>query len=130
MATLHAVADGVMSSASTWALCNSTAEQDGTETITVNIPITVADSSTFTPGAITVDGIGLKVTSVAASPTGTVTITLRNSTDAVDAASITINANDLVGFPTAGAVTCGWTFFKFASSVTLIAGKAYTVRLV
>lgn len=119
MATLLSVSSNTFTTAATWALCNSTAESDSDA---ANTALTTSDTSsnTFTPGAITIDGVAVKVATVSASPTGTITITLFNSTDSTTVTSVTVNVADL------GAR--GWHFFKFSGSQTLTAGKAYLIR--
>ena len=130
MATLISLGGNFTASAS-WALCNATAEQDGAEN-TRDTNTSAADSNTFTPGAITVDGVAIKVFFRNGATTGTVTVTLRNSTDAVDVTSVTFNASDVdsaTGLEQS-VVHGGWIFLKFSASQTLIAGKAYLVRIV
>lgn len=123
MATLVSRATGNFTAAGSWEVVDTTSYL-ASEAGSTNISTTNLDSSTFTPGAITVTGIALKMSNRAGSPTGTFTVTLRNSTDSTDVASVTVNVSDLpsVGF--------GWVFFKFGSSQLLVAGKAYLVRVV
>lgn len=127
MATLISCATGNFTSSSSWAVCDSTSELDSNTTQTT-VGTGNTDSSTFTPGAITVDGIAIKVYSRAGT-TGTLLVKLRNSTDAVDVASVTINVSDLpANSDNANGFHSGWIFFNFGSQ-TLIAGKAYLIRL-
>lgn len=123
MATLMSWVSGNFTAAGTWELCDSTAELDS-EANSTAISTSNLDSQTFTPGAITVDGVAVKLSARAASPVGTFTVTLRNSTLSVDVASVTVNVSDL---DSAGN---GWYFFKFASSQLLLAGNAYLIRVV
>lgn len=129
MATLLSVATGNFTSSGSWALCDSTSEfESGTTQTTVSTGST--DSSAFTPGAITVDGVAIRLRSRATSPTGTFTVTLRNSTDSVDVDSVTVNVSDMPeSTDTADGFDNGWIFFKFGSSHLLLAGKNYIVRL-
>lgn len=130
MATLIACATGNFTASSSWATgANELDSVAGTTTVTTGN----TDGQTFTPGAITVDGIALKIRSRASSPSGTFTVTLRNSTDATDVASVTVNVSDLpIGIDTNGSavyVNQGWTFFKFGSNQLLTAGKSYLIRV-
>jgi hypothetical protein len=127
MTAYAACANGNLTSSSTWAAIDGTSFNRSSAARSFLTTSFVA-SSTFTPGAITVDGIGVWVGSKAALPSGTVTAELFNSTDSLSVDSTTINVADLA----AGSyisLECGWHFFKFASSHFLIAGKAYSVRL-
>lgn len=127
MATLISCATGNFTSSSSWAVCDSTSELDSSTTQTT-VGTGNTDSSTFTPGAITVDGIALKLYSRVGT-TGTLTVKLRNSTDSVDVASVTVNVSDLPANSDNGnGFHSGWIFFNFGSQ-TLIAAKAYIVRL-
>lgn len=127
MATLMSAATGNFTSSSTWAVCDSTSELDSNTTQTT-VSTGNTDSSGFTPGAITVDGVAIKLYSRAGT-TGTLTVKLRNSTDATDVASVTINCSDLPANSDNGnGFHSGWIFFNFGSQ-TLIAGKSYIVRL-
>jgi hypothetical protein len=128
MATLISRATGNFTASGTWEQVDSTSLLDSSAASTA-ISTSNLDSSTFTPGAITVTGIALKIAARAASPSGTFTVTLRNSTDAVDVTSVTVNVSDLPYYATSS-LGHGWVFFKFSSSQLLVAGKAYLVRVV
>jgi len=123
MASLLATATGNFTAISSWGVVDSTSELDSEASTTI-ISTTNLDSSTFTPGEITVDGVAIKISGRATTPSGTFTATLRNSTDSIDIASVTINVSDL---PTSA---LGWFFFKFSSSYTLLAATNYLIRLV
>lgn len=125
MATLISCASGNFTTSTTWALVDSTSLLDSEANSTASTTSYVY-SSTFTPGAITVDGIAVKIASRTSSVTGTVSIELFNNTDTVSVASLTINSSDI---PVTGGATYnrGWIFFKFGSPQLLIAGKAYKV---
>lgn len=125
MATLISIATGNFTSASTWGLVDSTSFLDSEAGSTASTTSYVY-SSTFTPGAITIDGVAVKVANRTASPTGTITIELFNNTDTVSVASLTINATDIANSNSAVAYNRGWYFFKFGSNL-LVAGKAYKV---
>lgn len=128
MADLICTADGNFTAAATWALVDSTSKLIATGTTAQALTTGNLDTQTFTPGAITVDGIALRLASRATgSPTNTLTVTLRNSTDALDVVTTVINVSDLPSCSTADEEG-GWFFVKFASSQLLVAGKAYLVR--
>lgn len=121
MATLISKATGNLTGA-VWANTDAAAFLDS-ETGTTVVTTSPVDSSTFTPGAVTVDGIAVKLSSRAASPAGTFTVTLRNSTGSVDIDSVTVNVADLA--PDNNSM---WHFFKFGSSHLLLAATLYTIR--
>lgn len=128
MATLKSIATGNWTSSSTWALCNSTAELDSDVANTALTTSYVASASIAT-GAITIDGICVKVASRAASPSGTMSVELYNATlgASVAGTEVTINVSDL-GFSDTTDLQGGWVYFKFASSVLLLAATNYQVR--
>ena len=85
-------------------------------------------SSTFTPGAITVEGILLRIKGANTNPVGTFSVQLYNSTGAVAVATVTCNCTDIPN--TKGtSFEGGWCYFKFGSPVTLLAATAYSVRV-
>lgn len=112
----------------TWKLADPTAESD---TVAANAALTTSyvGCTAFTPGAIEIDAIAVRLASKAASPTGTMSVELYNSTDVASVAGteVVINVADL---PTASTTNLqgGWIVFAFAAPVTLIALKAYQVR--
>ena len=86
-------------------------------------------SATVTPGAgVVYDGIAVKIATVATTPTGTLTVTLRNTTDSTNEKTVTVNVSDLQAQNLSSTMP-GWAFFKFASSFTTVAAKAYAVGL-
>jgi hypothetical protein len=130
MATLHSITSGSFSAASTWGVVDPTSLLDtraGT-----NGPITTTTTNTsavFTPGAITIIGVSIQIIGRITSPTGTITMRLWNNTAGSIVKDVTINASDL---PNTGGTTTayvGWTYFKFDTSVTLLAGTAYAIRM-
>lgn len=132
MATLHARADGNWTTAATWGVCNATALLDSQA---ANTALTTAfvSSAAFMPGAITVDGIAVKIASRATSPTGTMSVRLAVGGVAVAGTTVTINVSDIpddVGTAGSSYTGCsiGWFFFRFASPVTLLAATNYTVQ--
>lgn len=118
MSSLISRATGNFTASTTFALCNPTAELDSEAGTTVSTTSPVY-SSTFTPGAITVDGIALKLSSRTSG--GTLTVELFNNTAGSSVATVTVNIADLSTNGT------GWHFFKFGSSQLLIAANAYKI---
>lgn len=124
-----AVADGNNTSASTWALIDSTSAVDNNSATITSTTSYVNTWTSFTPGAITVDGIAIKP-QYRVSTTGTVSVQLYNATSsaAVAGTEVTLNMTDIPN-STAIALNVGWVFFKFASPVTLLAATAYIVQV-
>lgn len=90
---------------------------------------TYTATQNFTPGAITVEGVALRLQFISATPAGTFNVQLWNSTDAVQAALVTCNVADLATIGVKALGSNGWVYFKFASPVTLTAAKAHQVRV-
>jgi len=93
---------------------------------------TFQSSNSFIPGAITVEGILLKVKykTTVATPSTTLTVRLYNATAAAVVAGTTVScyASDLFNNDSAG--EGGWVYFKFASPVTLLAASTnYAVQV-
>lgn len=128
MTRLISIATGNLTAAGTWGTVDATSLLDS-EAASTAVSTSNLDSSTFTPGVITCDGIALKLNARAVSPSGTFTITLRNSTGSLDVASVTVNVSDL---PAALAANNdgGWVFFKFSSPQLLLGATNYIVRVV
>ena len=127
MALLACCADGNFTSSSTWALVDSTsylAAETGVDTVTTAYSGT--RSSTFTPGAITIDGIGVKL-ATRLGTTGTISVQLSTATVGVAGTEVTINCSDLPGAAQAPA-DGGWIFFKFAAPVLLVVATAYSIE--
>lgn len=125
-----AVASGNFSAASTWGVCDPTSELD-LEVSSYTVATSSSNNSqTFTPGPITVQAFAVKWAGYGGSPgtTGTYTFALVNSTDNIVVASVTINATDLPTVPSSAAPN-GWLVFGGFAPVTLLAGKAYLVRI-
>ncbi|MDR7420025.1 MAG: hypothetical protein QN178_14065 [Armatimonadota bacterium] len=136
MATLIAAADGNWTAATTWQVVDATSLLDSQAG---NFALATSPSwsqgQAFTPGAITIDGIAVKVASRATTPSGTISVRLFNVTGsaAVAGTTVTINVSDLALNPVSpgGTVdTCpiGWVLFRFASPVTLAAATQYRVE--
>ena len=124
MATLVSTAGGNLTTAATWNIADATSLSNSNAGTTGTV-VAGANSTAFTPGAITISGLGIKLSTRAASPTGTVTIELRQAGITVVGTSITLNPT-LVD-PVTVATHGGWYFFQFASPVTLLAATAYTL---
>lgn len=133
MTVWAAKANGNLTSSSTWESTDSTSYSNS-ESANSALTTSQVSSTTFTPGAITIDGIGVKIASRAASPSGTMTVQLTQGGVLVTGTNVTINVSDL---PTCTASSTstnpvqtaegGWVFFKFGSPVTLTAATAYAV---
>lgn len=123
MATAIACANGNFTTAATWATVDATSLLDSEANNTVLTTSYVA-SATSTPGAITIDGIAVKVATRAASPSGTMSVRLATGGVLVPGTEVTINVSDILN---TDLLSNGWVFFKFAASVTLLGATAYTV---
>lgn len=125
MTVRAAFANGNLTSASTWEAVDSTSYSNS-ESANTALTTSLVASSTFTPGAITIDGFAVKIASRAASPSGTMTVQLFDSTASSVTGAVTVNISDI---PTAATPTAegGW-FFMFIGSTTLTAGHAYSIR--
>lgn len=129
MARLAATANGNNTTAATWALINSTSYNES-ETSVIVVPTSYSTLYTqFTPGAITIDGIGIRLANRTGT-TGTFSVELYNHTGSASVAGteVTINCSDFTDASTSH-VDGGWYFFKFGASVTLLAATAYSVRV-
>lgn len=128
MAIKASAATGNWLTAGTWGLIDSTSylnSETGTQTVTT--AYSGSTSANFTPGAITVDGIYLKLRNRTGT-TGTITVHLEIATVEVTGTAVTINTADLPAAVSAD-LNGGWIFFKFASSVLLLAATNYNVAV-
>ena len=125
MSQLLSIASGNASSASTWGLVDATSFVSSTETATV-LTTSRVGATTFTPGAITIIGIAVKL-AVRTGTTGTITVDLDQGGSLVTGTDVTINVSDLPVAATAD-LNGGWHYFEFASPVTLSAATAYSVK--
>lgn len=118
---------GNFTSSSVWSSCDATSLLDsiaGTTALTTSFQT----SATFTPGAITIDGIAVYVaTRAVGSPSNTITVQLAQGGTLVTGTAVTMNVADIDPTSSEGG-NIGWYFFKFSSSVTLSAATAYTVQ--
>lgn len=132
MAVLAAIATGAatdLTAAATWGLVDATSylnSEAGAAALTT--AYSGNRSSAFTPGAITIDGIAVRL-NVRTGTTGTMSVDLIKSSDSSQVAGteVTINCSDLQAATNAD-VNGGWIFFKFASPVTLAAATAYKLE--
>jgi hypothetical protein len=131
MATLISAANGNFTSTSTWKVINATSFLDS-RSASSGSTTTGVNSSNFTPGAITVEGVSVQIFTRSSTLGGTFTVSLWNSTagSQVSGTAVTIDVNDIPDVyglnNTAG---IGWVYFKFASPVTLLAATNYAVRV-
>lgn len=126
MASLLATASGNWTTASTWKVVDATSFLDS-EAATTQISTSYVTSSTFTPGAITIDGIAMKFSTYTGSQSGTITVALDQGGGVVTGTDVTINAADISQPGTS--IPVGWYFFKFGSPVTLLGATAYSVKI-
>lgn len=127
MATLIATADGNLGTAATWGVVDATSLLDS-EANTVSLTTSYVESATFTPGAIQIDGIAVKVAGRATVASGTISVRLAQAGATVAGTEVTINVSDIQRANALGSDQGnGWYFFKFAAPVTLLAATLYTV---
>lgn len=119
MATLISKQTGNFTAAGTWGVVDTTTFLDSEANNTALTTSYVASAGT-TPGAITVEGIAVKIFSRNASPTGTMSVDLAVAGVQVAGTEVTTDVTDLP--------IQGWVFFKFSAPVLLLAATAYTVR--
>jgi len=135
MAVLVSGANGNLTAAGTWQQADAGGAGDNqitlisTSTASTSLTTGNLDSATFVAGAVTVDGVALKLaTRAAGSPTNTLTVILRNSTGAIDVATVVVNVSDLDSCDTTQ-LQGGWYFFRFSAPVLLLAATNYVIRL-
>lgn len=133
MAHRVAVANGNWTTAATWKVADATSLLDS-QAGTTGSTTAFVSSSTFTPGAITVEGIAVKV-GARNSTTGTFSVRLATGGVAVAGTTVTINMSDVgssANFNAGNTVLgcpLGWYYFLFAAPVTLVAATLYTVQI-
>lgn len=129
MARRASIATGNFTAAGTWGLIDATMYGQS-ETSAVVCPTAysnVARSAQYTPGAITVSHIGVKL-AVRTGTTGTITLHIADSAHTeVAGTAITINCADLPVAATSDA-NGGWHFFKLAIPKLLTAATLYEVE--
>ena len=124
MAFLVSVANGNFTASSTWKVIDSTSYLNS-EAANTSLSTAPSVGTAFTPGAITIEGVGIKINTRNATPSGTMTLSLRNATTfvLVPGTTVTINVSDI----SPNGVT--WIYFKFPSTVTLAAATPYQTIL-
>jgi len=127
MARLMCVSNGNFTDAATWAVIDPTTYREA-ETAVTNLTTSYTGENSTTPGAITVDGIAVRI-GQRLGTSGTMSVELYNFTAGAQTpgTEVTVNCTDIVD-ATTSAGDGGWMFFKFASPVTLLAANAYYVR--
>lgn len=116
-----AAADGNFTAGATWASVVEFADGESNSTVLTTAYVA---SATFTPGAVTIDGIAVKIAARNATPSGTMSVRLAQAGATVAGTEVTINVSDILG---TAALQNGWLFFKFAAPVLLLAATLYTV---
>lgn len=117
MATLILKATGNFTAAGTWNVADPTAELDD-ETASTATTTSYVSSSNFTPGAITIIGLAVKIASKTSG--GTFSVNLRNTTGGIDIVSVTVNVADVPA--------SGWLILPIASTL-LIAATTYAIQI-
>lgn len=126
MAVKIAAANGNLTTAATWGdVVTAASSQLDSEAASTASTTAYVESQTFTPGAVTIDGIAIKIASRVASPTGTISVRLAQAGVLVAGTEVTINVSDIPS----RAAEQGWIFFKFAAPVLLVAATLYTVSV-
>src|SRR3990167_1946734 len=114
MATLATIATGNLTAAATWGLVDSTSylnAENATESL-LTTAYSGTRSQSFTPGAITISHIGVKLCERIGT-TGTMSVHLELDADDTEVAGteVTINTADLPSALEAD-LNGGWIFFK------------------
>src|SRR5262245_16804750 len=125
MAYLIAAANGNWTAAASWGSVDGTSLLDS-EANNTALTTSYVESSTFAPGAITIDGIAVKICRRTGS-TGTMSIRLATGGVLVAGTEVTINISDLPNNQIVVDGANGWFLFKFAAPVLLLAATNYTV---
>ena len=114
--------------AATWGTVDAASKLVSTSTGSTTLTTGNLDSATFTPGAVILDRLCVRlITRATGSPTNTITITLRNSTTATNAQSVTANVSDLAVSDSTERQG-GWYCFKFSATHTPNGTDLYVVR--
>ena len=132
MATLLSVSTGNLSATASWAVVEPTSFQGTPNVLTSNNMSATSQyvGTTFVlASATTVAGVAIQLSGRAAGAAGTLNVQLFNVTSATIIAQVTINQTDLPNTQTVGANHIDWTYFKFATPVTTVAGNSYSIRM-
>ena len=129
MAVKVSIGTGNWTTAGTWGVVDATSylnAENATESL-LTTAYSGTRSSAFTPGAITISHIGVKLAERIGT-TGTMSVNLEKDSDdsQVAGTEVTINVADLPSALEAD-LNGGWIFFKLASPVTLAGATAYQV---
>jgi hypothetical protein len=97
-ATLISTASGNINATATWSVVDTAGTNALLNSEAANTALTTSPvaSSTFTPAAETISGFAVKLASVAATPSGTITLELLDSTTSTAKCTRTVNVADLV----------------------------------
>lgn len=125
MAILFSGQTGNWTAAGTWRVVDATSYLNSEAASTASTT-TFVSSSAFTPGAITVEGLAVKMLSRQTTPSGTFSVRLAQAGVAVAGTTVTVNVADLPNVSTLGFT---WLYFKFAAPVVLLAATAYTLQI-
>lgn len=112
-----------------WATVDATSFLDSaSDTASANPTTSWTGATNALTGAITIDGIFVKISSRVASPVGTFSVRVYDVTGAAAVAgtTVTINVSD-IPLRTYSS-TVGWMFFKFGAPVLLLAATNYRVE--
>lgn len=128
--TMISTASGNIDATGTWSVIDTTDANAFVNSETANTALTTSFqvSSTFIPLSTTViSGIGVKIASVAAAPTGTITIQLFDVTMSSVACANTVNVSDL---PSASAATAegGWLIVTCSGGNYTVIGDVMEIR--
>jgi hypothetical protein len=131
MAVLFSIADGNINATASWAVVEPTSFQGTPNTVlSSNFSASLITGTSFTlANVVTVAGVALQISGRVAAPTGTLNVQLFDITGAAIVAQVTINISDLPNSNGVGANHIDWTYFKFATPVTTIAGRSYAIRV-
>jgi hypothetical protein len=128
MASYIATANGNFNTAATWHTVSANSLLDSEAGTSEPAAGAYSESATFQPGAVTCDGIAVKL---ADAGTGAYTISChlyQTGVAEVAGTAVTINRADLCSATTTGNEG-GWVFFEWTAPVLLLAATNYTVGL-
>jgi hypothetical protein len=126
MSVLQNNSSGNFTVGATWSLVDATSFLNS-ETGATATTVAFVGSSSFITGAITIDGIAVKVSARSVAPTGTFSVRLFNVTGAIVVVGTTVTIN-VADIPNAS--PNGWIFMKFSAPVLLaLAPTAYRVEV-
>lgn len=131
MANFIAIADGNLTTGSTWVTTSGATNANLVSTSTSNNALTTGnlDSATFVPAGSAIQYIAVRLALRAAgSPTNTLTVHLRNSTTSTDVLSWTLNVSDLPECNTTDDAG-GWVLLYASSSHTPNGTDSYLIRM-